>query len=238
MQVEITSGQDQIEAVRVVPDEGCHPGVIVVHDGGGFGEHAVGVAHELADAGYSALAVNLYSRGGPAPDLTNPELLAFLRSVPDRQIIRDLQAAIDFLAKDPAVQGQPIGMIGYCWGGACTFLAAARCRGLSATASWYGELVTEELNQRHPEHPMDALDDRKCPGLALFAELDAYVSVDDVERLRGKVKRSPHDLEIVVYPGLSHGFAHRGRDAFDAAGHDDGWRRIWALLDRELRPGA
>ena len=235
MQIEIESGQDRIEAVRVVPDDGIHPGVIVVHDGGGFGEHAIGVAHELADNGYAALAVNLYSRGGPSADLTNPELLAFLRSMPDQQIITDLQATIDYFAADPAVQGQPIGMIGYCWGGACTFLAASRCSGLAAAASWYGELVTEELDARHPEHPMDALDDRTCPVLAMFAELDAYVSVDNVERLRGQVERNPHDLEIVVYPGLYHGFAHRGRDHFDVDGHDDGWRRIWALLERELR---
>lgn len=235
MKVEIESGADLIEAVRVVPDGGVHPGVIVVHDGGGFGEHAIGVAHKLADAGYAALAVNLYSRGGPAPSLTNPELLAFLRSVPDHQIIADLQAAIDTFAADPAVNGQPIAMIGYCWGGAGTFLAAARCRGLSAAASWYGELVTEELDDRHPEHPTDALSDRACPVLALFAELDPYVLIEHVEQLRDRVDRNPNQLEVVVYPGLSHGFAHPGREHFDTAGHDDGWKRIWVLLDRALR---
>ena len=238
MKIEIESGQDRIEAVRVVPEAGSHPGVIVVHDGGGFGEHAIGVAEELAAAGYAALAVNMYSRGGPPADPTNPELLAFLRSVPDHQIIQDLQASIDFFAADPAVQGNPIGMIGYCWGGACTFLAAARCNGLSAAASWYGELVTEELNALHPEHPMDALDDRTCPVLAMFAELDAYVSVANVERLRKQVSKNPLDLDIVVYPGLHHGFAHRGREHFDSASHDDGWQRIWSLLDRELRSQA
>jgi len=235
LQVEFESGKDRIRAERVVPEEGIHPGVVVVHDGGGFGEHAIGVAHELARAGYAALAIDLYSRGGPAAGITNPELLAFLRSVHDHQIVSDLQAAIDFLAADPAVKGQPIGMIGYCWGGACTFLASAHCRGLSAAASWYGELVTEELDARHPEHPIDALEDRTCPVLGLFAELDPYVLMSNVERLRERVTQNPHDLEVVVYPGLNHGFAHRGREHFDAQGHDDGWRRIWRLLDRELR---
>ena len=154
MRVEIESGGDRIRAERVVPDEGTHPGVVVIHDGRGFGEHAVGVAHELARAGYAALAVDLYSREAPREEVTNPELKAFLRSVPDRQIVSDLQAAIDFLAADPAVKGRPIGMIGYCWGGACTFLASGRCRGLSAAVSWYGELRTEELDARHPERFM------------------------------------------------------------------------------------
>ncbi len=74
----------------------------MVHDGTGFGEHAIGVAHELARAGYAALAVDLYSRGAPPAQISNPDLLAFLRSVPDHQIVADLQAAIDSLAADPA----------------------------------------------------------------------------------------------------------------------------------------
>ena len=243
MQIEIEVGGDTLRAEWIVPsaneastdEPASHPGVIVIHDGGGFGEHAIGVARELADAGYAALAVNLYSRGGPRPGLSNPELLAFLRSVPDQQIVSDLQAAIDFLAAQPEVRGQRIGMMGYCWGGACTFLASAHCRGLSAAVSWYGELRTEELNAKHPEHPLDAVDARTCPVLAMFAELDAYVPMTYVDELRARADRNPIELEIVVYPGLHHGFAHRGRDHFDQAGHDDGWARAWKLFDRELR---
>lgn len=245
MQIEIESGRDRIRAERVVPEATrdasgepvTHPGVLVVHDGTGFGEHAIGVAGELAAAGYAALAVNLYSRQAPPEAPTNEELLAFLRSVPDHQIVSDLQAAIDFLAADPAVQGQPIALIGYCWGGACSFLASGHCRGLTAAVSWYGELRTEELNAMHPEHPLDAVAARKCPVLALFAELDAYVPVAYVEELRERARENPIDLDVVVYPGLHHGFAHRGREHFDAAGHDDGWARIWKFLDRELVAG-
>jgi carboxymethylenebutenolidase len=211
---------------------GTHPGIVVVHDGAGFGEHAIGVAQELAGSGYAVFAVNLFSRSEPEAGLPNEKLLAFLRAVPDRQIVSDLQSAIDFMASNPAVQGKPIAMIGYCWGGACTFLASSHCEGLSVAVSWYGELRTEALNALHPEHPIDALTERKCPVLALFAELDAYVPVATVEELRARASRNPVDLEIVVYPGLHHGFAHRGRNHFDSAGHEDGWARIWKFLDR------
>lgn len=237
MQIEFEAEGDRIPAERVVPGPGTHPGVIVVHDGNGFGPHAIGVANELAKAGYTALAVDLYSREGPPVGLPNDELLAFLRSVPDRQILGDLQAAIDFLAADPAVDGKPIGMVGYCWGGACTFLASAHCAGLSAAASFYGELRTEALNDKHPEHPIDAVEARRCPVVALFGELDPYVPVAYVDDLKQRAAGNPIDLEIVVYPGLDHGFAHRGRDVFDQAGHDDGWTRIRRLFERELRSG-
>lgn len=237
LQIELASNDDQIRGEYVVSDAGPHPGVIVLHDGRGFSEHAVGVAHELAAQGYAALAVDLYSRGRPAPDIANPDLKAFMRAVPDEQIVRDVQAAIDFLARDRAVRGRPIGLIGYCWGGACAFLAAAHCTGLAAVASWYGELRTEVLNALHPEHPMDALLARRCPAIALFAELDPYVSLQHVDDLRARQAEAPgdHALEIVIYPGVGHGFAHRGRDHFDAPAHDDGWTRIHRLFDRELK---
>ena len=128
MQIELASKGDRIRAELVVPaGAGPHPGVVVVHDGRGFGDHAIGVAHELASQGYAALAVDLYSRGGPAADIANEDLKAFMRAVPDAQILADLQAAIDFLAAERAVGGLPIGLIGYCWGGACAFLASAHC---------------------------------------------------------------------------------------------------------------
>ena len=235
MQIEIVSGGDRIRAERILPDAGSHPGVIVIHDGAGFGEHAIGIAKELAQAGYAALAVDLFSREAPRANLSKPELLAFLRSVPDAQIVRDIQAAIDSLASDPAVKGRPIGLIGYCWGGACAFLASGRCRGLSAAVSWYGELRTEMLNALHPEHPVDAVAERKCPVLALFGERDEYVPMAYVEELRARASRNPIDLELVIYPDLQHGFAHRGREHFDLAGHDDGWSRTWNLFDRMLQ---
>lgn len=239
MQIEIESGGDRIRAEWVVPspsaDETTCPGVVVIHDGAGFGEHAIGVANKLALAGYAALAVNLFSRREPKANATNEELLAFLRSVPDRQIVSDLQAAIDFLADDPSVRGRAIGMIGYCWGGACTFIASGRCRGLFAAVGWYGELKTEVLNERHPEHPLDAVADRSCPVLALFGELDPYVPSEYVDELRARASENPIELDVVVYPDLHHGFAHPGREHFDSAGHDDGWARVWKLFDRTLK---
>lgn len=243
MQIEIESGNEKIRAEWILPKGSPRAGMIVVHDGGGYGEHAIGVAHELADEGYAALAVNLYSRRAPAAEITNPELLAFLRSVPDEQILRDLQAGIDYLraaldgledAASSDATPRPIAMLGYCWGGACTFLASGHAQGLSAAISWYGELRTEELNSLHPEHPLDAVAARTCPVLALFAELDAYVPVAYVKELEARASENPIELDIVVYPGLHHGFAHRGREHFDAAGHDDGWARVRKFLDRVL----
>jgi len=56
-----------IPAERIVPGPGAHPGVIVVHDGNGFGPHAIGVANEIAEAGFWRLR----------PVDTEPEIARF-----------------------------------------------------------------------------------------------------------------------------------------------------------------
>ena len=89
-------------------------------------------------------------------------------------------------ALDVVKSAGKVGVVGYCWGGACTFLASAHCTGLSAAASWYGELRTEQLNDKHPEHPIDAVDARRCPVVALFGERDPYVPVAYAEELEAR----------------------------------------------------
>jgi dienelactone hydrolase len=91
MRVEFELTQDRIKAVRVAPDAGCHPRVVVEHDGLGFAEYAIAIAHSLADPDNVARTVNLYSPGVPAKGLTRPELLTSLRSTPYRLIISHLQ---------------------------------------------------------------------------------------------------------------------------------------------------
>ena len=80
VQVEIESSGVWMRAERVVPELGTHPGVIVIHDGGGYGEHAIGVAHELAEApsprqgacGYEKVAVRQRGPGRPSAAGSTP----------------------------------------------------------------------------------------------------------------------------------------------------------------------
>src|SRR5437868_15349957 len=47
---------------------GPRPGMVVIHEAGGLGEHIRDVANRFANIGYVTLAVDLYTReGGPPP---------------------------------------------------------------------------------------------------------------------------------------------------------------------------
>ena len=85
MRVELPSGSDRIDGWLELPQPGgTHPGVVVIPDVRGLYDHYRDVARRLADAGFAALAVNLYARG-ESPDTSDmQQVFRFMRELPDR----------------------------------------------------------------------------------------------------------------------------------------------------------
>ena len=236
MRVELPSGSDRIEGWLELPQEaGTHPGVVVIPDVRGLYEHYRDVARRLADAGFAALAVNLYARG-ESPDTSDmQQVFRFMRELPDRQVLGDLQAARDWLSERPETRGRKLGITGFCMGGKYTVLAACRCSGLAAAVAWYGMLSVGELDERNPEHPLDALAALGCPLLGLFGKEDPIVPLAEVEALEQMAPELPHPVEVVVYPGAGHAFANDSRpDAYRPDAAEDGWRRALGFLHLRL----
>jgi carboxymethylenebutenolidase len=50
---------------------GEHPGMIVIHEAGGLGDHIRDVSNRIAALGYVVLAVNMYTREGGPPDTSD-----------------------------------------------------------------------------------------------------------------------------------------------------------------------
>ena len=179
MRVEFPSGNDTIEGALYAPAGGAaHPGVVVIHDIRGLYDPYHDVARRLADDGFAALAVNLYSRG-ETPDTGDMQaVFRFMRELPDRQVLGDLQAAADFLAGRPETAGRKLGITGFCMGGKYVVLSACNLRGLDAAVCWYGMLRVDEIDERNPEHPLDALPRLSCPLLGLFGKEDPVVPLE------------------------------------------------------------
>lgn len=96
---------------------GQRPGVLVVHEWWGLNEHARNAARRLAEAGYVGLALDMYGDGKVTthPD-TAPMLMAEATRDPAVLNAR-FAAAREELLKDPHVDPERVGAIGYCFGG-------------------------------------------------------------------------------------------------------------------------
>jgi carboxymethylenebutenolidase len=227
---------DTLRAYAVRPaGEGPFPALVLIHDVRGLYEHYRDVARRFAGAGFFTLAVDLYSREG-APALADMEsVFRWMRELPDRRVIADLGAAVDFAASLPDVRADAVGITGFCMGGQYALMAACSVERLAACVSWYGMLRYPQTNEKKPASALDLAPRLSCPYLGLFGAEDGLIPLPDVEELRSILQRTGKTFEIEVYPGAGHGFFNDSRaDAFRPEVAARAWERAVAYLHRHL----
>ncbi len=207
---------------------GPFPAVLVIQEAFGLNPHIEGVAARLAGEGYVALAPDLFHRGGPGrvaayDDL--PKALTLMGELNDQAIIEDVDAAIGFLRRQPAVRGDRIGITGFCMGGRVSYLAACALPGkIAAAAPFYGGGI-----------PIDRTASLQAPVLAFFGEADPFIPMDQVRALEAEAKRLGKAVEVVTYPEAPHGFFCNERDSHRAEAAADSWKRLTAFFAEHLQ---
>lgn len=225
---------ETLRGVLVRPaSAGPSPGLVLIPDVRGVAPHYRDVAARFAREGFVVLVSDLYSREG-APDLPDmPSVFRWMRQLPDRRVLADLQAAVGVLRARADVG--PIGITGFCMGGQYALMAACRVPGLAACVSWYGMLRYAETDAVKPESPLAMASDLSCPYLGLFGREDAIIPNADVDELRAVLARAGKSFEIVSYPNAGHAFFNDTRaDAYRPEASADAWPRAVAFLRRHL----
>jgi len=90
--------------------------VVVIHEAFGLNDNIKQISDRFADAGYAALAVDLFTDRNRAICMARYMAGMLMGSV-NRYGIDDLKSALTFLAKLPEVDVQRMGAIGFCMGG-------------------------------------------------------------------------------------------------------------------------
>lgn len=223
--------EDVAEGFLAAPDEGTHPGIILIHDVWGLVPLYRELAMRLAAEGFAVLAVDLY---GGAPKIEDPG--RWMRGLDDVAILARLQCARDRLAAHPAVGGKPVGITGFCMGGGYALHAACSLRGLSACVAFYG-LVSHAHGILHdpdggdparkPRDVLAALPSLSCPTLGIYGDQDEFVPIDDVRALEAGIARAGKGGGVVIYSGAGHAFLNETRPAaYRPADARDAWHRM------------
>lgn len=181
-------------------------GIVVVQEIFGVNSHIRSVADGYARDGYLAVAPAIFTRVKPGVELGYDEAdmkqgMAYKTAtdaLPAPGVLQDLQAAIDYAAKQ---SGGKAGIVGYCWGGLLSWRAACLLNGLAAAATYYGGgMTTPEEAARQP----------KVPVISHFAELDKHILVPGVEAFK---KQRP-EVQVHLY-NADHGFNCDQRGAWN-----------------------
>jgi len=224
-EVQVQTRNGMIPAYRAHPAKGKnHATVLVVQEIFGVHEHIKDLCRRLAKSGYYAIAPDLYVRNGDVSKLTDiPEILKVVATVPDEQVMSDLDAALAFAGKNGANTARAT-VTGFCWGGRIVWLYAAHNPKLKAGVAWYGRTVgtTDAL---HPKNPIDIAAGLRVPVLGLYGGQDSGIPVDSVEQMRRAVSPASH-CDIVIYPNAPHGFNADYRPSYRADAALDGWQRM------------
>jgi carboxymethylenebutenolidase len=229
-------------------DAASHPGMVVIHEAGGLGEHIRDVCNRLANVGYVALGVDLYTREAGPPDTSDMQaVMARLFSMSDATALGDLEGAADYLRGLDGVTGR-IGAIGFCMGGRYALLFACASDKLNAAIDCWGGFIDratpeQRSTELRPTPPLQMVATKlECPLLAAVGTEDGNPSPELGEQLREQALASPagrhgQEIKVDLYEGAGHAFFADYRPTYRPEPAAKLWGEIVPFLGRHLQSG-
>src|SRR5882724_8059911 len=135
--VKVKQGDRTVHCFVVYPEvKDKATAVLVIHENKGLTDWVRGVADQLAEAGYVAIAPDLLSGmapgGGNTADIKSADdATKVLYQLKPEQVTADLNAVADHILKDKACNGK-LTVAGFCWGGGQSFRFATNRSDLKA----------------------------------------------------------------------------------------------------------
>jgi carboxymethylenebutenolidase len=205
-----------------LPASGKGPGLIVLQEWWGLVDHIKALADRFADAGFVALAPDLYhGERTTSPDQAGKLLMALNIG----ETVKDVRGAATYLRAHQAVSPKKVGVLGFCMGGQLALNSAQELPDLlDAAVDFYGI------------HPKVTIDPArvKVPVLGHFGLGDNGVPIDGVRTLTAAVNAAGGSMESHEYDA-GHAFFNDSRpQVYDAACSSLAWGRTLAFLRRVL----
>ena len=183
--------------------DGKRPGILVIHEWWGLNDYIRQRAQQLAELGYSVLAIDMYGAGktGETPDEAGELMNTVLNDMATGTA--RLKAAYQVLHDHPTVEGDRIAAIGYCFGGAMVLHMARIGMPLRAVVSFHGA-----LGSFHQPQPGSI----KARVLVCHGAADSMIPDEDVRNFKAEMDTAGADYEFIAYEGAQHGFTSREAD--------------------------
>jgi carboxymethylenebutenolidase len=214
--------------------QGKFAAVIVIMEAFGLNDHIKDVTERIAQEGYVAIAPDLYYR--ESPNVVGydqiPAAIALMQKLDQSKIIADLRSVIGHLQAQNIVNGERLGITGFCMGGMIAFLAACQLPSeIKAAVPFYGGGIAGEATTA----PLNAAGALQAPILCFFGENDPYIPLSQVQKIEETLRSLGKTFEIKVFPGAGHGFFCDDRDAYHAEAAKEAWEKMRAWFAQYLK---
>jgi len=236
--IDIATPDGQMNTFITYPEEnGPFPVIFFYMDAPGKREELHDMARRIATVGYYVVLPNLYYRQTREFTMVRDEegfkrMFALMRQTTVPNVMRDTQAILNFIDKQPEAKASSLGGVGYCMSGPFILAACATFPDrFKCGASIYGAgMVTKSADSPH-------LMANRVLGEMYFActETDKYAPKEVVEEMHAHFKTTDLNYRLEWYPGAEHGFAFPLRAGiFHKPSAERHWSRLFSLFSRNL----
>jgi carboxymethylenebutenolidase len=209
-------------------------GMVVIPDVRGIHPYYKELAQRFAEVGVDAVAIDFFARTATTEDRS--ESFDFMthvgRTTPDT-LQADIAGAAAFLRSKEGGAVRSLFSVGFCFGGALSYLQAASGLDYAGVIGFYG---WPDGLRRWPDRPkpVDAAPRFKAPVLSIFGGADEGIPPSAVEAFDAACRRAGVAHAYVVYPGAPHSFFDRKQSEF-AEASADAWRRVREFVGRHTK---
>ena len=204
-------------------EESPRPGILLAPEFWGVNDYIQRRARELAALGYTALALDMYGGGRTTTDPEEAKALMQAASASVDITRQRFEAAMDLLLRQPEVDPQRIGAIGYCFGGKLVLDMARQGLPLAGVVSFHGRLTPAV-----PATPGSV----RARLLVEHGEADSMTTPEQLNEFQDEMRQAGADLRLVIHPGARHGFTNpqadqRRTDSLDIGYQHDADQHSW-----------
>lgn len=193
---------------------GSKVGVVVVHEIFGMNDYMHDVVSQLAEAGHSAAAIDLF-RG---KKVTTLEEGRELRSALTTAMMDDgVSRGIELLRESGAKR---FGALGFCMGGGVALQVGCDL-GLDFSVDYYGSIANDE-----------DLAKLKGPVLLILASDDERVTPWAFQNMLPAAMKYKKRVEVQLYPEAKHAFHRPGGPSYHPEAAKDAWDKTLRFLNQ------
>lgn len=243
--------------------EGKRPGVLVIQEIWGLVDHIKDITSRVAAQGYTALAVDLYSKPELASILTFQNILDTTKvvfKVPPEQR-RDLKAVIAGMSELSSQDKERLSKVAELIYGQMTrekfvhdvnaalnylkgldevnperVASIGFCMGggLSLSLACRAKLAAAVVFYGENPSPISLIENLSCPVLGIYAGDDARINAGLPALVEAMVKYGKA-FGLNLYPGAPHAFFNDTRDTYREGPAKDAWSKTLNFLEKHLK---
>jgi carboxymethylenebutenolidase len=222
--VSYSSNGGTSEGYLAVPSSGSGPAVIVIQEWWGLVPHIKELADRFAEAGFVALAPDLYH----GEHTTEPDEAGKLAmGLAMDQTAKDIAGAAAYLASRADVTGR-VGCVGFCMGGSLALWSATLSEHVVATVGFYPALPWERMSPKWDNYAGKT-------AMIHCSEEDGTSAAPGIQQAKQAIEAAGGEVIVYDYPGTHHAFFNDDRpEVYDREAAALGWARTIEFLRTRL----